>query len=145
MANNETTNDQLDPLVTMPHGREQHIKMEIVDMIHRGESPYDIISHVAKWLEEASGERGYAQYVEEQIHAIYGFALEHEKPMRDELHTVEERLKRIERAFENPDFTEEEHIRIGFAIDRHKKNIERLKEMIQRAEADGQEAMITKN
>lgn len=145
MDGNENTQEELNPLVTMPHGNEQQIKMEIVDLIHRGESPYDIIYHVARWLEHVSGERGYAQYVEEQIRAVYGFALEHVKPMQDELRDVEARLGRIEEAYENPEFTEEEHIRIGFAIERHKKNIERLKELIQRAEADGLEATIQKN
>ena len=145
MADTEETAQEKNPLVTMPHGEQQQIKMEIVDMIHRGESPYDVIAHMAKWLEQASGERGYAEYVEQQIRAIYGFALEHVKPMQDELQTVEERLQRIELAYQNPDFTEEEHIRIGFAIDRHKKNIERLKELIQRAEADGIDPTIRKN
>ena len=41
--------------IARPHGREQQVKMEILDMIHRGESPYDIIYHVAKWLEDVSG------------------------------------------------------------------------------------------
>ena len=58
---------------------------------------------------------------------------------------LETRLKRIEAAFENPDFTEEEHIRIGFAIDRHKKNIERLKLMIQKAKANKDSMTIIKN
>lgn len=137
--------DTKDDVRTQPHGREQQVKMEMLDMIHRGESPYDVIYHVAKWLEGVSGEPGYAAYVEEQIRAVYGFALEHVKPLQDELKTVEERLKRIEKSFEDPVFTEEEHIRIGFAIDRHKKNIERLKGLIERAEADHQEATITKN
>lgn len=136
---------QLDPIVTMPHGVEQQVKMEIVNMIHSGEAPYDIIYHVAKRLETASGEPGYAQYVEDQIRAVYGFALEHVKPMRDELADVEARLERIKKSYENPVFTEEEHIRIGFAIDRHRKNIERLKELIERAEADGKDTTIVKN
>ncbi|WP_075430398.1 hypothetical protein [Selenomonas sp. GACV-9] len=119
--------------------------MEIVRMIHSGESPFDIIYHVAKRLENISGEPGYAKYVEEQIRAVYGLALEHVKPMKDELHEVEERLKRIEKSYENPAFTEEEHIRIGFAINRHKKNIERLKVMIQKAEADHADMTIVKN
>lgn len=133
------------PTIMQPHGREQQIKMEILDMIHSGENPFDIIYHMAKWLEKASGEPGYAQYVENQIHSIYGLALEHVKPMQNELHEVEERLKRIEASYENPDFTEEEHIRIGFAIERHKKNIERLKIMIQKAEADHSKMTIQKN
>ena len=45
-------------LIAQPHGREQQVKMEIVSMIHSGESPYDVIHHVAQWLEKASGEPG---------------------------------------------------------------------------------------
>ena len=142
----KNTNEQeLDPIVTQAHGVQQQVKMEILNMIHSGESPFDIIYHIAKRLEDVSGEPGYAKYVEDQIRAVYGFALEHVKPMKDELHEVEERLKRIEKSYENPDFTEEEHIRIGFAINRHKKNIERLKVMIQKAEADHDYMTIVKN
>ena len=65
--------------------------------------------------------------------------------MQDELRDVEERLERIKKSYENPAFTEEEHIRIGFAIERHKKNIERLKIMIQKAEADHADMTIVKN
>lgn len=140
-----TKEQKLDPIITQPHGVQQQVKMEILNMIHSGESPFDIIYHIAKRLEDVSGEPGYAKYVEEQIRAVYGFALEHVKPMKDELHEVEERLKRIEKSYENPAFTEEEHIRIGFAINRHKKNIERLKVMIQKAEADHEDMTIVKN
>ena len=65
--------------------------------------------------------------------------------MQNELHEVEERLKRIEASYKNPAFTEEEHIRIGFAIERHKQNIERLKILIQKAEADHTKMTIEKN
>ncbi len=140
----EEEKKELDPLVTMPHGKEELIKMEIVGMIHGGESPYDVISHVAKWLEKESGEAGYAQYVDDQIRAVYGFALQHVKPMEDELRDVKARLLRIQEAYNSPDFTEEEHIRIGFAVDRHKKNIKRLEEMIIRAKADHKELVMEK-
>ena len=141
----QTDRHSPDPIVTQPHGKQQQVKMEILNMIHSGESPFDIIYHVAKHLETVSGEPGYAKYVEEQIRSVYGFALEHVKPMQDELHDVEARLKRIEKSYENPVFTEEEHIRIGFAINRHKKNIERLKVMIQKATADHEDMTIQKN
>ena len=123
-------------IIAKPHGEQQQIKMEILDMIHAGRNPFDILYHVAAWLEEVSAEPGYAQYVEEQIRSIYGMALQHVKPMQDELADVEARLKRIEAAYENPKFTEEEHIRIGFAIEHHKKDIERLKTLIHEAQAN---------
>ena len=75
----------LNPLITQPHGREQQMKMEILNMIHSGESPYDIIYRVAQRLEKASGEPGYAAYVKDQLRAVYGFALQEEILLTDEL------------------------------------------------------------
>ena len=135
-SNRSTAPETIASVLTQPHGQQQQIKMDLVHMIHSAESPFDILYHVAKWLENESGEPGYAKYVEEQIRSIYGLALEHVKPLQNELQEVEERLQRIETSYKNPDFTEEEHIRIGFAINQHKKNIDRLKLMIQKAEAD---------
>ena len=132
-------------LIRQPHGREQQIKMEIVSMIHGGESPYDVIYHVAQWLEKASGEPGYAQYVLDAMRAVYGCALQHVRPMEDELRDVEARLVRIRAAYEDPVFTEEEKKRIRFAIDLHVKNIARLKECIARAKANGEPTKIVKN
>ena len=132
-------------LIRQPHGKEQQVKMEIVSMIHGGESPYDVIFHVAQWLEKSSGEPGYAQYVEDAMRAVYGCALAHVRPMEDELRDVEERLVRIRAAKERPEFTEEENKRIGFAIDLHVKNIARLKACIDRAKANGETAEIVKN
>ena len=132
-------------LIRQPHGREQQIKMEIVSMIHGGESPYDVIYHVAQWLEKASGEPGYAQYVLDAMRAFYGCALQHVRPMEDELRDVEARLVRIRAAYEDPVFTEEEKKRIRFAIDLHVKNIARLKECIARAKANGEPTEIVKN
>ena len=132
-------------LIRQPHGKEQQMKMEIVSMIHGGESPYDVIFHVAQWLEKASGEPGYARYVEDAMRAVYGCALAHVRPMEDELRDVEERLERIRAAYDRPEFTEEETKRIRFAIDLHVKNIERLKGCIARAKANGETAEIVKN
>lgn len=135
-ADNGAKTSAQDASVLRPHGEQQSIKMEILDMIHSGESPFDILYHVAKYLEDVSGEPGYAKYVEDQIRSIYGCALQHEKPLQNELAEVEARLKRIEASYENPVFTEEEHIRIGFAIEKHKKNIERLRTLIYEAKAN---------
>ena len=137
--------EELDPIVTQPHGKEQQMKMAILEMIHSGESPYDIIYMMAKRLETASGEPGYADYVRDQLRAIYGCALQEEKLLTAELHDVTARLHRIEEAYASDEFTEEEHTRIGFAIERHKKNIERLKDLIQKAKADHQTLKFRKN
>ena len=134
-----------EPARILPHGGQQQVKMEIAGMIHGGESPYDIIYHVAQGLEHTSGEPGYAAYIEEQMRAVYGLALMHVRPMEDELRDVEARLVRISEAYQKPEFTEEEKKRIRFAIDLHVKNIARLKECIARAKANGEPAEIVKN
>lgn len=144
-ADNGAKTSAQDASVLRPHGEQQSIKMEILDMIHSGESPFDILYHVAKYLEDVSGEPGYAKYVEDQIRSIYGCALQHEKPLQNELAEVEARLKRIEASYENPSFTEDEHIRIGFAIEKHKKNIERLRTLIHEAKANHTSMNIKKD
>ena len=120
-----------------PHGVEQNIKMELLGMIHNAENPFDIIWHIAKYLEKASGEDGYADIIKDNIRSVYGLALMDKKLMTDEKREVEERLARIENAYETGEFTDEEKNRIKFAISLHKKNIERLAERIHQAEADG--------
>ena len=127
------------------HGQEQQIKMDVLDMVNRAEDPFAIIYRLVKWLGEFSGEPSYAKYVEDQIRAVYGLTLQHVKPMQDELEEVEARLKRIEAAYEKPEFTEEERIRIGFAIQHHKENIERLKVLIKQAKANHTKMTIEKD
>lgn len=127
------------------YGQEQQIKMDVLDMVNRAEDPFAIIYRLVKWLGEFSGEPSYAKYVEDQIRAVYGLALQHVKPMQDKLAEVEARLKRIEAAYEKPEFTEEERIRIGFAIQHHKENIERLKVLIKQAKANHTKMTIEKD
>ncbi|MDO4203912.1 MAG: hypothetical protein Q4D07_05430 [Selenomonadaceae bacterium] len=130
--------------VSVPHGVEQNIKMEILAMIHSGESPYLIIDHVARYLEEASAEPGYANHIRENMRAVYGCALLQKRLLTDELADVEERLKKIEKAQAEGDFTDEEKTRIGFAIGLHQKNIQRLKGLIDLSEQDGTDPYIEK-
>ena len=78
------------------------------------------------------------------LRSVYGLAMHDKKLLADELADVEERLARIEKAHAEGDFTEEEKTRIEFAIVLHKKNIERLKGLIQHAEAFHEEPYIDK-
>lgn len=130
--------------VTRPHGREQSIKMDIMGMIHSAENPFDIIYHVAKYLEKESAEDGYAAQVRVNMRAVYGLALLDEKLMRDELGDVEERLGRIRHAYDTGDFTEEEKKRIKYAITLHETNIQRLKDRIHEAEINGTSLYLEK-
>ena len=132
------------PDVTRPHGREQSIKMDIMGMIHSAENPFDIIYHVAKYLEKESAEDGYAAQGRANMRAVYGLALLDEKLMRDELGDVEERLGRIRHAYDTGDFTEEEKKRIKYAITLHETNIQRLKDRIHEAEINGTSLYLEK-
>ena len=105
----------------------ENIKMKMLGMINSAESPYDIIYEIAKELEAVTHETGYAHEVRQGLRSVYGLAMHDKKLLADELADVEERLARIE-----------------FAIVLHKKNIERLKGLIQHAEAFHEEPYINK-
>ena len=134
MAENET-NNKMD--ISVLHGQQQKIKMDLLGMIHSGENPFDIIYHLAQYLENVSAEAGYAQHILENLRSIYGLALGDKKLLTDELHEVEAREQRIRDAYEHGDFSDEEKQRMNSAIVRHKKNEERLQELIHKAEIEG--------
>ena len=113
----------------------ENLKMKLLGMLNGAESPYDIIYEIAKELEAVTHEAGYAHEVRQGMRAVYGLLLHDRKLLADELADVEDRLGRMEKSHASGDFTDEERTRIEFAIALHKKNIERLKERIQHAEA----------
>ncbi|MBR0261441.1 MAG: hypothetical protein IJQ85_06560 [Selenomonadaceae bacterium] len=110
-------------------GAAQELRIKLSDMINAGKPPLEIILELAKLVGEISGEDSYYQTTREQILAVYGFAFKDNFILDDELAEVKARLEKISAAYENPDFTEEEHIRIGYALENHKKEIERLKRL----------------
>ena len=116
------------------HGSEQNIRIKLLDMINLGENPLKIILELSKMLGEHSGETSYYRNISEQILSVYGFALEDKFILQKELAEVEARLQKILAAYENPDFTEEEHKRMSYAIERHKSEIERLKNLSTKSE-----------
>ena len=122
----------------------ENIKMKMLGMINSAASPYDIIYEIAKELESVTHEASYAHEVRQGLRSVYGLAMHDRKLLADELADVEERLKRIEESHEKGDFTDEERTRIEFAIVLHKKNIERLKGLMQHAEAFHEEPYIEK-
>ena len=127
-----------------PHGVQQNIKMDLLGMIHSAENPFDIIYEVAKYLEKASSEDGYADIIRDNIRSVYGLALGEKKLLQDELNDVIARGKRIKASYDTRDFTEEEKKRIEFALILHRKNAERLQEMIHKAEIDGTSLYLEK-
>ncbi|MCR5559094.1 MAG: hypothetical protein K6F62_01880 [Schwartzia sp.] len=121
---------------TEPHGEDQIIKMDILGMIHSAENPFDIIYHVARYLEKKTQENGYADQIRDNIRSVYGLAMGETKLLTDELHDVEQRLERIRHSYDTGEFTSEEKKRIEYAVKLHEKNIERLKLLIHQAEID---------
>ena len=109
------------------YGAAQDVRIKILDSINAGKNPLEILLDVAKILGEISGEESYYREIYDQILAVYGFSLEDKFVLSKELEEVSARLKKIEAAYKNPDFTEEEHKRMSYAIERHKAEIERLK------------------
>ena len=109
------------------YGAVPQIKIKIMDLVNAGKDPLEIVLEVSKMLGEFSGEETFYREVYEQILAVYGFALKNKFILEKELQEVSERLEKIEAAQNNPDFTEEEHKRMGYAVERHKQEIFRLK------------------
>jgi len=110
-------------------GMAQELRITLTDSINAGKLPFEIILELARLLGELSGEDSYYQTTREQILSVYGLALKDKFILDDELAKVRERLEKISAAYQSDDFTEEEHIRIGYALENHKKEIERLERL----------------
>ena len=110
-------------------GAVQELRIKLNESVNVGKPPLEIILEVAKWLGEISGEDSYYQTTREQILSIYGLVLKDKFILEDELSEVKARLEKIEAAYQNPEFTEEERIRIGYALENHKKEIARLERL----------------
>ncbi len=110
-------------------GAAQELRIKLSEMINAGKEPFEIVLELAKLLGEISGEDSYYQTTREQILAVYGFAFRDKFILENEISEVKARLEKISAAYENSDFTEEEHIRIGYAIESHKKEIARLESL----------------
>ena len=115
-------------------GAAQELRTKLSASIELAKNPLEIILEVAQLVGEMSGEDTFRETVREQILSVYGLALGDKFILDDELAAVKARLEKISAAYENPAFTEEEHIRIGYALESHKLEIERL----ERLKADGE-------
>ena len=110
-------------------GAAQELRIKLTESINAGKPPLEIVLELAKSAGELSGEETFYRTTREQILAVYGFALKDKFILDDELSEVKARLEKISAAYENPDFTEEEHIRIGYALESHKREIARLERL----------------
>ena len=111
------------------YGAAQELRTTLTNSINAGKPPLEIVLELAKLIGEVSGEDSYYQTTREQILSVYGLALKDKFILEDELAEVRARLEKISAAYQNPDFTEEEHIRIGYALENHRKEIERLERL----------------
>ena len=122
-------------LIETPHGVQESIKMDLLEMIQEGTEPFEIIYAVARYLETASAERGYAQHVIDNIRTIYGTALGEQKPLADEIAALESRRQRIQDYLDSTKkddtVSEEERARLNFSIKAHERKIDRLKGLLQ--------------
>ena len=122
-------------LIETPHGVQESIKMDLLEMIQEGTEPFEIIYAVARYLETASAERGYAQHIIDNIRTIYGTALREQKPLADEIAALESRRQRIQDYLDSTKkddtVSEEERARLNFSIKAHERKIERLKGLLQ--------------
>ena len=104
----------------------QEVRAKLSEMINAGKPPLEIVLEVARLLGEISGEDSFYRTTREQILSVYGLVFKEKFILEDELAEVKARLEKISAAHENPEFTEEERIRIGYALENHRKEIERL-------------------
>lgn len=111
------------------YGAAQNLRIKILDSINAGKNPLEIILDISKTLGEVTGEETFYREIYEQILAVYGLALGDKFVLEKELQEVSARLEKIEAAYKNPDFTEEEHKRMSYAIERHKQELDRLKNL----------------
>ena len=114
-------------------GAAQELRTKLSASLDLAKNPLEIILETAQLVGEMSGEESYRETVREQILSVYGLALGDKFILDDELAAVKARLEKIAAAYDNPEFTEEEHIRIGYALEIHKAEIARL----ERLKADG--------
>ena len=130
----EAQDSSTQQLIETPHGVQESIKMDLLEMIQEGTDPFEIIYAVARYLETASAERGYAQHIIDNIRTIYGPALGEQKPRADEIAALESRRQRIQDYLDatkkDDTVTEEERARLNFSIKAHERKIERLKGLL---------------
>ena len=110
-------------------GAAQGLRTTLTDLINTGMPPLKVVLELAKAIGELTGEESFYRTTREQIVAVYGLALHDEFALDDELAEVRARLEKICAAYESPDFTEEEHVRMRYALERHKQEIARLERL----------------
>lgn len=117
---------------TVFFGKLQNLKIEMVQMINAGQSPYAIITAIAKQLEALSGESGYAAEVEGCLTAVYGIGLQQEVPLATLLEQAESRAEKLACAEKEPQLPPNVRKRLHFAWEQHQSYITFLQEQLKK-------------
>ena len=110
-------------------GAVENLREKLNDSITLCKDPLEIILEMAEIIGELSGEKNFYRNLQENISTTYGKIFKNKIALDKEIEIVSERLKKIEAAVQNPEFDDDEKRRIIFALERHKKEIERLQSL----------------
>lgn len=109
------------------------LQTEILKGLKAGEDVYSLFLKAAKAISLMTSNRLFYSQIEADIEAIYGRGLQHKPPLQKELQETQTRLQRLLEAGQRkqpPDNRE----RIQRAIEAHRATIERLEDMIAKAD-----------
>lgn len=110
-------------------GAVERLRESLNEAVTLCKDPLEIVLEMAEIIGEISGEKNFYRNIQEQIFTMYGDIFKNKIALDKEIEIVNERLKKIETAAKNPEFDEDERRRIIFALERHKKEIERLESL----------------
>lgn len=111
----------------------EQLQTAILKGLKAGEDVYSLFLKAAKAISLMTSNSLFYSQIEADIEAIYGRGLQHKPPLQKELQDTQERLQRLleaEQREQPPDSRE----RIQRAIEAHRATIERLEDMIAKAD-----------
>ena len=111
------------------YGAVERLREKLNNSITACKDPLEIVLEIAELIGEISGEKNFYRTIQEQISTNYGKVFKNKIAIDKEIEIVTERMKKIEAAAENPEFDDDERRRMIFALERHKKEIERLESL----------------
>lgn len=111
-------------------GTLQTLRQQIRDDVSLAKNPCEILLNVVQEIGKITGEENFYPELHDEIISIYGHVLHDEKILEIELQEISARRKKIQNAYDNGDFDEEDKKRIQNALNRHDKEIERLNALI---------------
>jgi len=110
------------------YGTLQTLKQKMRDDINLAKNPYDILLAMAKEIGKITGEDNFYTEIRENIISIYSHVFNEERILELELEEVAARREKIAAALNSDNFSDDDKKRMKFALTRHDKEIERLKD-----------------